>query len=35
MVEVKNLNSSSRGQGGFGHTGKKWVHSALSDEHSV
>ena len=23
MVEVKNLNSSSRGKGGFGHTGKK------------
>lgn len=23
MVEVKDLNSSSRGKGGFGHTGKK------------
>jgi dUTPase len=24
MIEVKDLNSSSRGKGGFGHTGKKW-----------
>ena len=25
MVAVKDLNSSSRGVGGFGHTGKKWA----------
>jgi hypothetical protein len=34
MVAVKDLNSSSRGHGGFGHTGKKWAHRALCKEYN-
>jgi hypothetical protein len=31
---VSDLNSSNRGEGGFGHTGKKWAQRAESIVHS-